>query len=137
MRVTNRLGVGRIIILGIILSGVTVSLYFAAPDTAFYFLSASFFVNGIGVLWYNIPQVSYRQSVVPAEIQGRMNATMRTIVWGVMPVGALLGGVLGEVAGVRDTIGLMTVLGALAFLFVLLSPVRQIKEFPTSSEPVG
>jgi MFS family permease len=137
MRVTNRLGVGRIIVLGMLLSGVTVSLYYAVPDTAFFVLSASFFINGVGVLWYNIPQVSYRQSVVPAEIQGRMNATMRTIVWGVMPVGGLLGGVLGEVAGVHVTIGLMTVLGALAFLFVLLSPVRQIKEFPTSPEPVG
>jgi MFS family permease len=137
MRVTNRLGVGRIIVLGIVLSGVTISLYFAAPDTAFYVLSGSFFINGIGVLWYNIPQVSYRQSVVSAEIQGRMNATMRTIVWGVVPIGGLLGGILGEVSGVHATIGLMTVLGALAFLFVLLSPVRQIKEFPTSAEPVG
>jgi predicted branched-subunit amino acid permease len=66
-----------------------------------------------------------------------MNATMRTIVWGTLPVGGLLGGILGEVAGVHETIGLMTALGALAFLLVLLSPVRQIKGFPTSPEPVG
>jgi len=140
MRVTDRLGVGKIIVLGILLNGVTVSIFFATPGTGFtdfFVLSVSLFVSNIGVLWYNIPQVSYRQSLVPAEIQGRMNATMRTIVWGVMPVGGLLGGILGEVAGVHEAIGLMTALGALAFLWVLLSPVRQIKEFPTSPETVG
>ena len=147
MRATKRLGVGRIIVLGILLSGVTVALYFAVPNsdfyrhsywlsTSFYLLLASFFIMSLGVLWYNIPQVSYRQSVVPTEIQGRMNATMRTIVWGTLPIGGLLGGALGEVAGVHETIGLMTGLGAFAFLLVLLSPVRQIKEFPTSPEPV-
>lgn len=131
IRATERFGVGRIIILGALLGGVTVSFYFVTPDTAFYLISASLFVSYFGNLWYNIPQVSYRQSLVPSEIQGRMNATMRTIVWGTMPVGSLLGGALGEVLGVHMTIGLMTLLGALAFLLVLLSPVRQIKEFPT------
>ncbi len=136
MRATNSLGVGRIIVLGMLLTGATASLYFATPDTAFFVLSASLFVSYFGTLWYAIPQISYRQSLVPAEIQGRMNATMRTIVWGTLPIGGLLGGVMGEVAGVHLTIGLMTALGALAFLVVLLSPVRQIKEFPTFSEPI-
>ena len=136
MRATNRLGVGRVIVLGMFLTGVTVSIYFATPDTAFFVLSASLFVSYFGSLLFSIPQVSYRQSLVSAGIQGRMNATMRTIVWGTLPIGSLLGGALGEVAGVHDTIGLMTALGALAFLFVLLSPVRQIKEFPTFTEPV-
>jgi MFS family permease len=146
MKMTKRLGVGRALVLGILLSGVTVVLYFVPPNTefyrhsywlstSFYLLLASFFVLSLGVMWYNIPQVSYRQSVVPTEIQGRMNATMRTIVWGVMPLGGLLGGALGEFIGVHETVGLMTALGALTFLFILLSPVRLIKEFPTSPEP--
>jgi predicted branched-subunit amino acid permease len=62
---------------------------------------------------------------------------MRTIVWGILPLGGLLGGILGEVVGVHEAIGLATALGAFAFLWVLLSPVRQIKEFPTSPEAVG
>ena len=136
MRVTNRLGVGRIIVLGMLLSGAGVLFYFATPATAFYLLSAPLFVFYLGVLWYNVPQVSYRQSLVPAEIQGRMNATMRTIVSGTVPIGSLLGGILGEVVGVRETVGLTTLLGAMAFLFVLLSPVRRIKEFPTEAEPL-
>jgi MFS family permease len=136
MRVTNQLGVGRIIVLGMLLSGAAVLFYFATPATAFYLLSAPLFVFYLGVLWYNVPQVSYRQSLVPAEIQGRMNATMRTIVSGTVPIGSLLGGILGEVVGVRETVGLTTLLGAMAFLFVLLSPVRKIKEFPTKAESV-
>jgi MFS family permease len=136
MRATSRLGVGRVVVLGMFLTGVPVAIYFATPGTAFFVLSASLFVSYFGSLLFSIPAVSYRQSLVSAEIQGRMNATMRTIVWGTLPIGGLLGGVLGEVAGVHETIGLMTALGALAFLFVLLSPVRQIKEFPISPEPV-
>ena len=44
---------------------------------------------------YNITQVSFRQAICPERIQGRMNAVIRFIVWGTMPLGSLLGGALG------------------------------------------
>src|SRR5207247_8947503 len=54
------------------------------------------FVTSIGVVVYNINQVSLRQAIVPKSIQGRMNASMRWIVWGTIPAGAIAGGVLAE-----------------------------------------
>ncbi|HLE65328.1 MAG TPA: MFS transporter, partial [Candidatus Bathyarchaeia archaeon] len=71
-----------------------------------------------------------RQAIVPLRLQGRMNATMRFLVWGTLPFGALVGGILGVIIGIRPTILIMAVGGSLAFLWVLLSPVRSLKEIP-------
>jgi MFS family permease len=46
-----------------------------------------------GVLW-NVVTVSYRQRVIPAAILGRVNAIYRFVGWGMMPVGAVMGGAL-------------------------------------------
>ena len=75
-------------------------------------------------------QVSYRQALVPLELQGRMNASMRVLVWGPIPVGAILGGVLGAAIGVRETLLVTAAATSLAFLWVMLSPVRSVKEIP-------
>jgi len=132
-RLTKRFGVGGAIILGAVLfSFVQISFYFATPATAFPLFLIANFILTVGVLVYNVVQVSYRQSLVPREIQGRMNATMRTIVWGVIPIGSILGGVFASAYGVHETVGVMTVLGSLAVLWVAISPVRKVKDFPSA-----
>src|SRR2546423_1789446 len=85
--------------------------------------SAMVFVAGLGTLWYNINQVSLRQSLVPVRIQGRLNATMRFLVWGTIPIGSLLGGALGEIIGVYPAIVLAAVGGLSAVPWVFFSPV--------------
>jgi MFS family permease len=83
---------------------------------------------------YNITQVSFRQNLCPERLLGRMNATMRFLVWGTMPLGGLLGGALGSLLGVRPAL-LVTVVGScLAFLPVFLSPLRTMRELPTAAE---
>ncbi len=126
-------GVGRAIILAAgFFSPIPVAFYFAVPSDAFVVVTAISFLTSIGVLWYNIPQVSYRQALVRKEVQGRMNATMRTIVWGTLPLGGLIGGLVGDAIGTHLTMGVMAVLGSLAFLWVFFSPVRHVREIPTS-----
>jgi hypothetical protein len=66
-------------------------------------------------------------------MQGRMNATMRFIVWGTMPIGAILGGALGTTIGLHATILIGAVGGLVAFVPVTLSSVRRIVTMP---EPV-
>jgi MFS family permease len=88
------------------------------------------FVSGLTNPVYNVNQVSLRQAITPDRLQGRMNASMRFIVWGTIPLGALLGGWLGEALGIRPTIALMAVCGLLAPLWVVLSPVRQLRSQP-------
>lgn len=91
------------------------------------------FMYGLGVVVYNVTQLSFRQAATPDHLLGRMNATMRFLVWGTLPLGGLIGGVLGELVGVREAI-LVGVIGqALAFLWVFLSPMRTMRELPVSN----
>jgi MFS family permease len=80
---------------------------------------------------YNVGQVSYRQAITPLTMQGRMNATMRFIVWGAMPLGSVIGGLLASVISVRATILVGALVASTAFLWVLFSPVRTLREIPT------
>jgi hypothetical protein len=80
-----------------------------------------------GVVIYNVTQVSFRQRLCPEHLLGRMNATMRFLVWGTMPVGGLLGGVLGSTAGVRTTLLVAAIGQSLAFLWVFFSPLRSLR----------
>lgn len=90
----------------------------------------------MGVVVYNIIQVSFRQGLCPPELLGRMNATMRFLVWGTMPLGGFLGGVLGATIGVRQTLLVAAIGGSLAFLPVFLSPLRNARELPSYEESV-
>jgi MFS family permease len=134
-RIAKRLGVGPAIVLGAVLFGFPLfPLPFVTADTALPVLSVVLGATFFGNLLYNINQVSFRQAIVPIRLQGRLNATMRTIVWGTLPLGALTGGFLGEVIGLRPAILLSVVAGSLSFLWVLFSPVRDIREMPGSAE---
>jgi len=93
-----------------------------------------FAVSGFCGVVYNVAQVSFRQGLTPERLLGRMNATMRFLVWGTMPVGALLGGVLGQQFGVRQAVWIGAIGEALAFLPVFLSPLRGMRELPKHSE---
>jgi hypothetical protein len=80
-------------------------------------------VLGVSVVLYNVAQVTYRQRLTPVPLLGRMNASVRFLVWGTMPVGALLGGVLGERVGLVATLWTALAVQALGVLPVLLSPL--------------
>lgn len=59
-----------------------------------------------------------------------MNATMRFMVWGPMPIGALVGGALGGAIGLRETLWVSAIAGLLAPLWVIFSPVRHQRDIP-------
>ncbi len=134
-RFAERVGQGPAIWLSIL---VTAPCGFVAPfvhrDWTIGLLAAAQIVLWMGVVIYNITQVSFRQALCPPALLGRMNATMRFLVWGTMPLGAFLGGVLGATIGVRPTLIVVAVGGALAFLPVFLSPLRRMRALPTFQE---
>jgi predicted MFS family arabinose efflux permease len=133
--IAKRIGVGPAIVVGAVLFGVPMlPLSFVTPAVAFPIITLILGVTFFGNLVYNINQVSFRQAIVPIRLQGRLNATMRTIVWGTLPLGALAGGFLGEAIGLRPAILVSVVAGSLSFLWVLFSPVRDIREMPESAE---
>jgi predicted MFS family arabinose efflux permease len=89
------------------------------------------FIGGTASPIYNISQVSLRQAITPDRLQGRMNASVRFIVWGTIPLGALLGGALGDAIGLWPTLASMAACCLLAPLWILFSPVWQLKRQPT------
>ena len=134
-RIAARFGVGATIIGSALLFGPGNLLVAIAPaDLAVPFIVAGTFIWSSAGVVYNINQVSLRQAITPERMQGRMNATMRFLVWGTIPIGSLVGGALGTLIGLRETILLGGALGLLSFLFVLFSPVRSLREMP---EPAG
>src|SRR5207249_2322482 len=94
------------------------------------YLIGSVFLSGVGGVVYNMNQVGLRQAITPLRMQGRMNATMRFMVWGTIPIGSFLGGVLGRSIGLRPTLWIGAGGGVLAFLWPLLSPVRRLRVIP-------
>ena len=102
----------------------------AAPGWRLWVAAAGGFVVSIGIVVYNVTQVSFRQAITPDGMLGRMNATIRFLVFGTMPLGALLGGVLGELYGVRTALLTVTIAICFAFLPVFLSPLRTMRTLP-------
>jgi len=136
-RLQARLGVGRTIIVSAAATGpVAILMPLATPAIAFWILSVSFLLSGALNVIYNVAQVSLRQAITPEHFLGRMNATMRFLVWGTIPIGSLIGAGLSEVIGVRATIWVGSGLMVLAFLPVLFSSVRHVQTIPTE-EPAA
>jgi MFS family permease len=90
-----------------------------------------------GAVVYNVTQVSFRQRLTPERLLGRMNATMRFLVWGTLPLGGFVGGVLGDTIGVRPTLWVGAIGGLFAFLPVRLSPLHRMRDLPTHVDEVA
>ncbi|WP_020380445.1 MFS transporter [Nocardiopsis chromatogenes] len=101
----------------------------AAPDwrAGVYVLASA--VLAAGTVCYNICQIAYRQRECPPELLGRMTATVRTIVWGVIPVSALMGGAVADLVGVREAVAVFAVAMALCPLVLVFSPLRRMRGF--------
>ncbi len=112
------------------LGGMAIPLAVAVPTIALPLVLVAEFFQWMMLVTYTVNGVSLRQALTPDRLQGRVNATARFVISGAQPVGALLGGALGEAVGVRPTL-IVGVLGMLAAsLWVLLSPVRGIRVQP-------
>ncbi|MFD9741147.1 MFS transporter [Umezawaea sp. NPDC059074] len=85
-------------------------------------------IAACGATVYNVSQVSFRQTVCPDHLLGRMNASIRFLVWGTIPLGGLVGGVLGGWVGLRTTLWIGMTGQVLAVLWVLLSPLRTTRD---------
>jgi MFS family permease len=100
------------------------------PGIAVIVLVVAEFGLSFTVLVYNITQVSFRQRVCPQRLLGRMNASIRFMVWGVMPIGALVSGVLGGTIGVTATLWVGAIGALFAAVPVLFSPLLGMRSLP-------
>jgi MFS family permease len=130
-RLRRWLGVGGATILGASLTGPASLLIPLAPRSfPVPFLVASIAIMGFGSVVYNIQQVSLRQAICPPRLQGRMNASMRFLVWGTMPLGSLTGGTIAAAAGLRTALFVGAIGGLSSILPIVFSPIRSLRDFP-------
>lgn len=134
-RLAVRLGQARLIWLSALVTGPFALLWPLSGRGA----GAVLFAVGSGVVFfgavvYNVAQVSFRQSLCPPRLLGRMNATLRFLMWGTLPLGALAGGALADAFGARTAL-VWCAAGFLAVpLPLLLSPLRRMRDLPAGPD---
>jgi MFS family permease len=135
-RVAKRVGLGRTIVgSALLIQVMAVPVLFSGNlAVVVALLIISGLGRGFGNVVYNVNQVSLRQAITPNRLLGRMNASMRFLVWGTIPIGSLIGGALGEAIGLRPTILVGVVGGFLSVAWVFFSPVRMLVEQPAAVE---
>ncbi|GAA1751461.1 MFS transporter [Luedemannella helvata] len=127
----RRLGSGRAMATGLITGGLgaalaPLSLTVPPPAAAFVVALSQALMWG-GQQAHTVHQVPVRYALCPDHLHGRVNATIRTTVWGSSTVGALLGGVLGATIGLPATLAATGVAAALAAGWIVASPARRLR----------
>jgi MFS family permease len=139
-RLPRSIGIGPTIIVSAALSSPAFLLMTLTPASlgwAAVTLFGGWFVVGFTQVIYNVAQISLRQSITPLAMQSRMNATMRFIVWGTIPIGSVMGGLLATLLPVRVAL-VIAALGSFASsLWVLFSPLRSLREMPKEEDGEG
>ncbi|MGH2507941.1 MAG: MFS transporter, partial [Ktedonobacteraceae bacterium] len=131
--ITRRVGIGAAIAGGSFLASSGILCFSLASRplvVAVPLLMAGYFCLGCGTVIYNINSFSLRQIVTPERLRGRMNASMRFMTWGMIPVSAFLAGGLGGLIGIQPTLMVAGIGCLFSVLWVLFSPVRALKELP-------
>src|SRR5204863_8797682 len=107
----------------------------ATPHTAPVLIMLSLGVAGFGVVVFNVNQLSLRQHVTPLALQGRMNATVRFLIWGMIPAGAFAGGLLSQAIGVRAALVIAGAGSLLSSLPLVRSPLGRVRTMADACEP--
>ena len=93
-------------------------------------LGAALAIHGVNLAVFNVNALTLRQTVTPHHLLGRMNASYRLMLFGTVPLGALLGGSLAGVFGLRLAL-VVGVLGLAApIAWIPFSPVFKLRDMP-------
>ncbi|HEX8596930.1 MAG TPA: MFS transporter [Chloroflexia bacterium] len=138
--VTRRFGVGPTLMGSLTLSalvGFSIVLVDGPLPLTIAVFFASQLIGDIAIAIYLINDMSLRQAMVPDRLLGRADASMGFLVGGLGPVGALVGGALGELIGARYTLAIAIIAISLAPLWLFFSPARTLRVLPVIAEPTS
>ncbi|WKU48844.1 MFS transporter [Streptomyces sp. VNUA116] len=127
-RVGDRFGFPRILILASSASSVAPMLLLptggAGTGWNFALATLTFAVYGFGLTIYNVHVVAFRQTVIPSEVLGRATAAYRMLTYGPFPLGAFLGGVMGERLGLWNSLLVFAVASLAGWVLFVLACTR-------------
>jgi predicted MFS family arabinose efflux permease len=124
--------VGSLVLFGVF--GLTIPLAVLFPRYALPLILASELLQWVMVIIFDINAVSLRQTITPDRLLGRVNGSIRFVVWGVRPAGSLLGGYLGSRIGLPATLAIGGLGMLLAFTPLLASPIPRMREIHGCAE---
>ncbi|PYC71008.1 MFS transporter [Streptomyces tateyamensis] len=130
-RMARAIGMGRTVVLGAALFPAPLALLALAGGplwTRAAVLAGVEFLSGAGVMLFDVNLNSLQASVVPDELRSRVSGAFSTVNYGIRPLGALAGGALGSAFGLRETMVVAGVGGALSVLWLLRSPIPGVRE---------
>jgi predicted MFS family arabinose efflux permease len=131
-RLTARFGTARALVLSTLCAvpcGLLIPLTGPGLRLAFYVAGSLLAYTGIAV--GNIIIAAFRQSYSPPGMCGRVTATMRFLIFGTSPLGALLGGSLGTWLGVREALWLLLGAATLSGTLLLTRALTASRDLPT------
>lgn len=126
------LGRARALTLTVIGSLFTVATPFFTANP--FLIAGGMLIGGITVSVWNVITVSLRQRVTPTRLLGRLNSAYRLLAWGTMPLGALAGGVIGQLFGVRWVFLVMGILVVLQLIPMLWITDRRMDDAESAVE---
>ncbi len=128
-QIQRRFTFGQVIVAVVWLDALLFPLYAIAPS--YLLLGAIAGLTFVLGPIYNVVQFSYRLSIIPDELQGRVNSTFRLLAFGFMPVGAWLSGVLIEHFGARSAVLLFSI------WLLLLAGLTTFNRHVRKARPMG
>jgi MFS family permease len=136
--ISRRLGIGPAFVLSCLLFPAPLLLVPLAPDSHVPALSLLFlaeFGSGIGVMILDISAGSIFAAVIPDHLRARVSGAYRTINYGVRPLGAVTGGLLGHAIGLHPTLWIATLGAVLSIIWTLPGSLRHLHTLPTADPP--
>jgi MFS family permease len=136
-RIRERIGFGHTVWLATVVSAVCPLLLLIPKGHGFLTVVVLAFIEavfGFCLLAFNVNTVTVRQRITPKRLLGRMNASYRMILFGTGPIGAVLGGWLGSVVGLRTGLIIAAISLITPLAWVAFSPVFRMRDMP---EPVA
>ena len=124
--VSRRIGIGRTIVIGAILFPAPIALAALAGGPVWARLGAlagAELLSSIGVMLFDVPLNALQTSVIPDGLRSRVAGAFTAVNYGIRPLGAVVGGLLGTSLGLRPTLLIAAAGGTLSFLWLLPSPI--------------
>jgi MFS family permease len=124
----RRFGVGPVLVWGAFVTGASYLFIAGAPRSfPIPFLVAAQFLWSAGAILYFVNGISLIQTITPDHLLGRVNASRRFAVWGVIPIGQLIAGAVAAQAGLHTAVWVGAIGGAASIVPLFLSPMLGIK----------
>ncbi len=129
-RIARRIGIGPAIATGAVLFPAPLALIATAHGptwTEAATLALAELLSAAGVMLFDVNLNALQAAVIADDVRGRVAGAYRTVNYGVRPLGALTGGALANVWGLRPTLLIAAVGGAMSVLWLVFSPVRGVR----------